>query len=256
MYCPYCGKYLQNDTKQCSNCGKEIEFTEITHATETNNLHKPSDTEQVTDRYITENIILGKDGKYHWYYEYKLLKNPTILFLLWKIFFWIGIGIWLFLVLLAILDGNFTRDFWNITKNFCIGIIGFEVFVAIGYFIYAMFLGFKYCVVFEMDEKGVTHTQMHKQFKKSQAMSFILVIAGLATGKPGTAGIGMLTTSRNSMSSSWNQVSSIEIFRRRGVIKVNERLFKNQVYAESKDFKFVEDFIKAHVNKKCTIHEK
>lgn len=256
MYCPYCGKSLQNNTKLCGNCGREIEIPKTTLATETKVLQEPSDTVDLSGRYVTENIILGEDGKYHWNYEYKLLKNPTILFLLWKIFFWIGIGIWLFMVLLTIFDGNFTRDFWKLTKIFGIGIIGLEVFVAIGYFFYAMFLGFKYCVVFEMDEKGVTHTQLHKQYKKSQAMSFILIMAGLVVGRPGTVGTGLLAATKKSMSSSWSQVRSIEIFRRRGVIKVNERLFKNQVYAEAKDFKFVEDYIKAHVTKKCTIREK
>ena len=86
-------------------------------------------------RKVTENIVFGKDGKYHWYYEFKLMKNPTILLLLWKMFFWIGIGIWLLLMLLITVEGDFARDFWNITKVFAIGIAGFEVFVAFCYFI-------------------------------------------------------------------------------------------------------------------------
>lgn len=211
--------------------------------------------EQNQYNHPSPNIRLGTDGKYHWYYEFQMLKNPTILFLLWKIFFWIGIGLWAFLLVLALFDGNFLRDFWEITKTFAIFILAFEVFVALGYFIYAAFLGFKYCVMFEMDDKGVVHMQMPRQFKKAQAVSFMTVIAGIATGNPGTIGTGLLAGSKQSMSSSWNSVRSVEIFRRRGVIKVNELLNKNQVYAQPEDFEWVVQYIKSHVGSKCKISE-
>ena len=73
--------------------------------------HSPEmiDKADLESRRVTKNIVLDKDGKYHWYYEFKLLKNPTILFLLWKMFFWIGFGIWLVSVLLMTFEGNFSR---------------------------------------------------------------------------------------------------------------------------------------------------
>lgn len=219
--------------------------------------HSPEmiDKADLESRRVTKNIVLGKDGKYHWYYEFKLLKNPTILFLLWKMFFWIGFGIWLVSVLLMTFEGNFSRDFWSITKTFGIGIAGLEALAALGYFLYAWMQGFKYCVLFEMGEEGVKHTQLQRQFKKARAMSLVLILAGLSAGKPDPVGAGLLAAARNSMFSSWSHVRSIEIFRRRGVIKVNERLNKNQVYAEPEDFPFVENYIKAHVPGECKIRE-
>lgn len=201
---------------------------------------------------ITENIYLGKDGKYHWYYEYKLLKNPTILKLLWKIFFWIFVGIWVFMCILEASNG----DFWLWIKSswkYLIFMAAFELLVAIGYFIYAALQGFKYCVLFDMDWQGVTHRQLPKQFRKAQAMSVMTMVAGAAARKPGVIGTGLLAASKQSMSSTWTAVRSIEINRKREVIKVNERLNKNQVYAKPADFDFVEDFIRTHVPEKCKI---
>lgn len=48
----------------------------------------------------TDTVQLCQDGKYRWVFEMSLYKNPTILFLLLKIFAWIGFGIWLFTILL------------------------------------------------------------------------------------------------------------------------------------------------------------
>ncbi|MDD7317711.1 MAG: hypothetical protein SOZ80_06705 [Prevotella sp.] len=204
----------------------------------------------------TPNIRLGTDGKYHWYHEFRMLKDPTILFLLWKIFFWICVGIWVFLLLLDAFDGNFLRGFWKTTKMFAIFTLAFEAFVAFGYFLYAAFLGFKYCVMFEMDDRGLMHIQMPSQFRKAQAAAFITVIAGLATERPGTVGTGVLAGSKSSMYSSWKSVRSIEIFRSRGVIKVNETFNKNQVYALPEDFEWVMQYVKSHVPSKCKISEK
>ena len=127
--------------------------------------------------------------------------------------------------------------------------------VAIGYVIYAATQGFKYCVVFEMDGEGVTHTQMPKQFKKAQAMSLITMLMGSVQGKPGAVGTGLLAASKQSMVSHWESVRSVEIDARHNVIKVNERMNKNQVYARDEDFEFVENFIKSHVPERCKISD-
>ena len=206
---------------------------------------------------VTENICLGTDGKYHWYYEFKLMKNPTILFVLWKIFFWIFVAMWAFLSIINSIEGHFNmKDFLGFSKIFLFILVGAEALVAVSYLIYAVMQGFKYCVLFEMNEDGVKHTQMPKQFKKAQAMSLVLILSGMATKNPGAIGQGMLAGAKNSMVSSFSQVRSIEIFRKRNVIKVNERLNKNQVYAYDEDFDFVVNYIKSHVTKKCRVYEK
>ena len=255
MYCANCGNKLPDDAKFCDACGAPVAAAET--AQEPSQVENPVEEEAPRGRKVTGNICLGTDGKYHWYYEFKLMKNPTILFVLWKIFFWIFVVMWAFLSIINSVEGHFNmKDFMDFTKIFFLIIAGVEILVAIAYFLYAAMQGFKYCVMFDMDADGVKHTQMPHQFKKAQAVSFVLILAGMAAKNPGTVGQGILAGSKKSMVSSFSHVRSIEIFRRRNVIKVNERFNKNQVYAYDEDFDFVVDFIKSHVTKKCKIYEK
>lgn len=261
MFCPKCGTPLPDDAKFCGACGTKIEIPEANGPIVSEPVVAETAAEepasQPQGRKVTENIVFGTDGKYHWHYEFKLMKNPTILKVLWKIFFWIFVAMWAFLSIINALQGHFNfKDFLDFSKIFLFILTGVEVLVAISYLIYAAMQGWKYCVMFEMDGEGVTHTQMPSQFKKSQAAAAVLVFMGAVAGKPGAMGTGILSGTKSSMKSSWSSVKSIEIFRKHDTIKVNERLNKNQVYALPEDFEFVENFIKSHVTKKCDIREK
>ena len=130
------------------------------------------------------------------------------------------------------------------TKVFLILFVGFMILFVISYWLYALIaLGGKSCVLFEMDEKGITHTQAPRQFKKAQIMS---LINGLTATNLSALGNAMIVGSRSSMSSDWSKVRSVQCFPRRGVIKVNELLNKNQVYVSEEDFEFVRDYIVSH----------
>ena len=248
MYCANCGNKLPDDAKFCDACGTPVATAEAVQEP------SPVAEEEYKGRKVTENIVLGTDGKYHWFYEFRLMKNPTILKVLWKIFFWIFVVMWAFLSIVNVSEGHFnTKDFLDFSKIFLLILVGVEALVAVAYLLYAALQGFKYCVIFDMDAEGVTHTQMPRQFKNAQAMSFITMLMGVASGKPGTVGTGMLAASKQSMVSHWTAVKSIEIDPKHNVIKVNGRLNKNQVYAEDADFEFVENYIKMHVTKKCKV---
>lgn len=250
MFCPKCGKELPDGAKFCDACGAKLEAVENLETME------PEAMEQLKGQKVTPNIVLGTDGKYHWYYEFKLMQNPTILLLILKIFTWISVGIWAMLVIVDLIGGRMSwKTLWGTTELFLIGTGVLWAISFLGYFFYALLQGWKYCVMFEMDEDGVTHTQMPKEFKKAQAMAAVLVFMGVAARKPGAVGTGLLAGSRNSMTSSWNSVKSVEFIRKRDVIKVNERLNKNQVYALPEDYPFVEDFIRKHVSSKCSMFD-
>lgn len=259
MYCSNCGIQLSDGAKFCPSCGTPVSgAAPMPEPSVSNHFYQSEETEEEQrpqkGSYVTKNIVLGTDGKYHWSYKFNMLTNPTILFLLWKMFFWIFVGIFTMITLFDVFDGHYTiekfLEFWKFAFIF---ILAMEAFMAFGYFIYALIMGFSYYVMFDMDDEGVVHTQMPKQFRKAQAMGWIAFVAGMVAKKPGVAGTGMLAASKQSMSSEWNKVKSIEIYRRRGVIKVNSLLNYNQVYAEPEDFDFVEDFIKSHVSDKCKI---
>lgn len=190
-------------------------------------------------------IIQGPDGVYRWAYDFNMLTNPTILFTVFKGVS-IGFGfMWVFEIGFAVFGDDFElSEFLGTTKVFLILFVGFMILFVISYWLYALIaLGGKYCVLFEMDEKGITHTQAPRQFKKAQIMA---LINGLTATNLSALGNAMIVGSRSSMSSDWSKVRSVQCFPRRGVIKVNELLNKNQVYVSEEDFEFVRDYIVSH----------
>lgn len=189
-------------------------------------------------------FALCDDGVYRWPYELDLYHNPVILFLVMKIIFWSFFGIWAFTILISANEVRFWWEgFWQDTKVFGILIAVILALTVISYFIYAAIMGGKYCVVFEMDEKGIRHTQMAKQVKKAEAMSFIVALAGLAAKNPTAMGAGLLSGSRTSTYTEYKRAKKMQVLRRRNTIKLNETFSKNQIYAEPEDFDFVLDYI-------------
>ena len=107
-----------------------------------------------------------------------------------------------------------------------------------------------YSVVFEMNEESVTHKQLPRQAKKAQGIAEAAMIVGALAGARGTYSAG-LAGSRTEMTTEFARVRRVKVFPRRGLIKVNQLLSKNQVYAAPEDFEFVRDYILQHVPEKA-----
>lgn len=237
MFCTQCGAALPAHTTSCPHCSSGAA--------------EAASPEHLTGQKVSPNITLCPDGVYRWFYEFHMWKNPTILFTIWNVLF-LSVGIvWGMLILLELYDNGVTLEgmIEQVAVLVCLG-IGMFLLGGIGYLVYAAFLGGRYCVLFEMDAYGVKHIQMEHQFKRAQALGWLVALSGLAAGKPGVAGTGILAATKNSMYTAFEKVRSVEVLRRRNVIKVNELLNKNQVYAENEDFDFVCDFIRRHVPEK------
>lgn len=194
---------------------------------------------------VTENIYLCPDGKYRWIFEFPMLKNPVILFTVFKVLGMSAAIIAIFMLLVDLIeDGSITPPadpdelmiaFWVIL--FFIGV------VIISYVILAAMYGWKYMVLFEMDEEKVVHIQMQSQFKKTEAIGWLTAMVGIASGRPGTVGTGILASSRNTSTSDFINVRKVIGNRWMRVIKVNKLLDHNQVYVEPADYDFVFNYI-------------
>ena len=149
------------------------------------------------------------DGKYRWVYEVPMLKNPSILFDVYKV---LGISfgiVWLFGMILIGCEEGFDLDsLWGSTSVFLIVMLIFAVIGYIGYF-----------------------------------------IVGAAAGKPGTVGAGLLAASRTTSTSELANVARLIPCRRMNLIKVNQLLNKNRVFVPDEDFDFVYDFLCQHCPK-------
>ena len=112
----------------------------------------------------------------------------------------------------------------------------------LGILVYAAIMRGKYIVMFEMDDKGVKHAQIPSQAKKAQKLSAATARAGASFGGLTAAGAGMMA-SRTSMYTAFSDVRKVKAYPRRNIIKLNERLEHNQVYASLEDFDFVYQYI-------------
>ena len=190
--------------------------------------------------YRGKDIQLCADGKYRWVYELNMLTNPIIFWTVLKV---LG-GVWLFLYVFMLIFGDFAT-FWEAFRIFAYVMAGIVALSLMGYLVVAAMYKGKYVVLFEMDEDGISHTQMPRQYKKAQVLSAFTVLAGLASVKPSTVGAGILAATKNSSTSVFENVRKVKARRRLHVIKVNQLLNKNQVYVPDEDFDFVYDFIKS-----------
>ena len=206
------------------------------------------DMKQIGGRYVTPNIILCDDGFYRWYYDFNMLKNPGILFTVFKV---LGLSfgiVWLFVFILALADGDIESALGTIGV-FAIIILVFLVIGVIAYLIVAAIYGGSYMVLFEMNEVEIRHIQAPRQFKKAHAMGWIAFFTGALSGSPARMGQGLMVMSKNDSVSRFESVEKVTVRPSRSTIHMDQLFNKNQVYAYPEDFEFVRQFILSHCTK-------
>ena len=200
---------------------------------------------EMTGEKVSEHIYLCPDGKYRWTYEFQMLKNPAILLTVWKIFGIIVIAQILLSFLIELFSGNVSGWVTGYLLSPGILIVPGILFglSLVAYLVLAGIYGWTYMILFEMDEEQIVHIQMQKQFEKAKALGWLTAMAGLAAGNMTAAGAGVLSSARDRSVSVFQNVR--EVVGRRGLhlIKVNQRLDRNQIYAGPEDYDFVWNYI-------------
>lgn len=194
------------------------------------------------------NIVQDEHGTYRWVFEYSLWRDPTVFLTVFKVFGGVGLGIVAFMTVLDLVGGNWKYVEMGDRLRFCAIILAISCALAlVGYVIFALIQGGKYCVMFTMDDKSVEFRPMPKEMKRAEAIATLNVLMGATAGNPTQVGIGLTSSAGNAMTSTFANVRSIQGYPRRGVIKVNEPLAKNQVYVEPEDY----DFVFNHIRERC-----
>ena len=256
-FCTNCGSALPQGAAFCPACGSTAAPVAPTAVNAPNVPLSPAPFPSPTPcpvpnagTPVSRNIFLCQDGRYRWVYELSLLKNPTIFLLVWKIFFFIFLGIF---TVVTIADSGRSGFWWegflNNLKIFGYILLGMTGVSLLGYLLYAAIMGGKYCVIFEMDDKGVNHKQLPKEAKKAEAISALTMLAGFASRSPGVVGVGM-NAARTEMYSEFRTVRKVKAYPSRRLIKISSGIEHNQVYAEPEDFEFVRSFILSHCPKR------
>ena len=196
--------------------------------------------------YSGSRVALCEDGKYRWTYPLDMLKNPSILFVLLKIF-GILLSIPLLIALISAAANNDWQKIWDgFIKIWLIVMVVFFVIILISYLIVVWMNGGKYVVNFTMDEKRLIHEQVPVQYERARKVGFLAALVGVFAKRPSTAGAGALAASRNTSVSVFDKVRRVKPRRGQNLIKVNQSLERNQVYVPDEDFDFVLDFIRKH----------
>ena len=196
--------------------------------------------------YRSKNIMMCPDGKYRWVYELDMYKSSVIIKEVWRAMLIAGVIVLAFLFVINIMDNDLMEALEFVAQAAAVLFGIFLVLSIIGYLVFAFIIGGKYCVVFEMDDAGVNHKQHEKHVKKSQLIGAITTLAGAVGSSLGTAGTGILAAARTSMYSNFDDVKELEILPKQHLIRLNESLSRNQVYADDEDFVFVANYIKTY----------
>lgn len=196
--------------------------------------------------YSGSRVALCEDGKYRWTYPLDMLKNPSILFVLLKIF-GILLSIPLLIALISAAANNDWQKIWDgFIKIWLIVMVVFFVIILISYLIVVWMNGGKYVVNFTMDEKRLIHEQVPVQYDRARKVGILAALMGIFAKRPAAAGAGALAASRDTSVSVFDKVRRVKPRRGQNLIKVNQSLERNQVYVPDEDFDFVLDFIRKH----------
>ena len=196
--------------------------------------------------YSGSRVSLCEDGKYRWTYPLDMLKNPSILFVLLKIF-GILLSIPLLIALISAAANNDWQKIWDgFIKIWLIVMVVFFVIILISYLIVVWMNGGKYVVNFTMDEKRLIHEQVPVQYERARKVGLLAALVGIFAKRPAAAGAGALAASRDTSVSVFDKVRRVKPRRGQNRIKVNQSLERNQVYVPDEDFDFVLDFIRKH----------
>ena len=241
MFCPNCGKEIVDNAAFCAFCGAKI--------------IRPEGTETPVQKHVPQRpspgIELCGDGMYRWFYEFSMLKNPGILLTVLKVF-GIIFGILYLIMGIAVLRSDGIEGIRENIVPALLFLAFFAVLILVSYLILAAMYGWKYMVLFEMNDDGVRHIQQPSQFKKAQALAWLSAFTGIAAGRPiDGIGRGLLVGSKSESYTKFSDVRKIKVLRGLHTIKLAEMLEHNQIYAANEDFDFVLDYITDHIPDKA-----
>lgn len=187
-------------------------------------------------------VYICSDGKMRWAYDYNAWASPDRFLKLVRILLCVTVMAAAVCFLLTVSSG------FKQSGIFALQVLGYGaaaslVLSAAGWAASASSGGGKYCVVFEMDEKGVNRVDMRSEYKRTEALAMLGVVE---QDGPGTAPLGVMAASKKSLYSEFRRVRCLRVRRKSHTIVMEARRAPNEIYAGREQFDFVLDYIRAH----------
>lgn len=193
---------------------------------------------------FSSTLLQDAKGNYCWIYELPMRKSFFLLYDIWKV---LGISTLFVLLLMTIIDFYSGDGLTNFPANLLImfGIFCFLILLSIpSYAIVTKANNGLYTVLFEMNDEGVSHTQIKTE--KAKALDILTASFGAAIKKPTLTAFGLLNASGNSLYSSFAKVKSIKALPQQHLIRLDGFLMHNHIYVDEENFDFVYTYIVDH----------
>lgn len=261
MFCQNCGKQLPDGARFCDGCGMPVSAEAGPRSgcasrpqpaapyarSAAPPIRQPAEEGGASgERKVSAHITLCEDGVYRWTYEYNLFRHPDLFLLIWRIFFFVALGIFGFMVILTLIEGDMDGErLLDSLMYFGIALLGMTALVGLSYLIYAAIMGGKYIVVFELDENGVNHLQIDRQAKKANAIGAAAILAGYLSRSLSMMATGINV--RSEMRTSFRSTGKVRAYPKKNTIKLRETLSQNQIFVYPEDFDFVWNYILSRV---------
>lgn len=241
MFCPNCGVQIPEGSKFCNRCGAAIGGA----APDTAQAEAQDGPRLIQDPSLPEGIFRDEQGAYHWIYRMHMLKNPTVPIMFTKAFGGIMGGVVLIMSLVHLFNG----DPEYIPGTFLVFLAitgGFILLFMIIWLCMAAARGGWYIVEHMMDERKVVYLSTLEDKKKTRGWAIVGFFLAMASDDMTMAGNSVALAASERFDSTYTDVKSIQAVRRRDLIKVNNVLQRNTIYAYPHQYEFVWNYITSH----------
>lgn len=246
MYCEKCGAKLQDDSIFCEKCGTKVNNGSSTEPLRDSGTRvdalQDNGVRMERSEPLPKGITRDEQGNYRWTYRLNMLKTPVVRNMMIKIMFLCCLGVGVFFALIQLITGE---DLDEIVRGFCVIVFGIggglSVITFIVYYIVISIHGVIYTVDHIMNEKGIEHIQSPEENERSKKMKKLVFVLNLITMDP--AMMGMTMAAKEHLVSEYKDVKKVIAARRYGLIKVNNALQHNHIYAYPEQYEFVWNYI-------------
>ncbi len=196
-------------------------------------------------------MVQTTDSNYTWDYRMRIFKDASVPKTLIKIFLFTVIAIMVFVLALALIEGDLTTSvFIEVAEGFGLVFLGLTVLTLLSYYVvFAAIHGGKYDIVYKMDDKGVSFITAKGTMDKVKKTALLGAVAGIAAGSLPTVGSSILAATRSSMYTKFAAVTKVVIYgRNKKLVLTESHIAKNHIYAQQDNF----EQISKHILGKCT----
>ena len=183
-------------------------------------------------------IDLCPDGKYRWVYKVNLFTNLIHLKRLWTVAMRVVVCAWIFVMIVLVGTYGFAvSGLLAVTVAILKGAAIALGAIALAYLIWAVSMKGRYCILYELDDRGIYCIRLAPQF------TYERVCVYLDDYLSGTTGGEMLFKAEREASkvvnSDFRAVSGIRASERRNIIKLGGPFARNRIFTEGADFALV-----------------